>query len=130
MWIAPFDFGISLLPGVEPGRARAIVDRIRLNMLINAIEYPKKVTTKDGRRIKADKLTAQAQAYGFCQTDPAVSLSCTDTTIPFILPWQVGHFPAASYFDQNTAFAFMRCLHSGLRRCTASAFSEIGRAHV
>ena len=56
-----------------------------------------------GVALKADKLAAQADAYGFCRTEPTVSLACTNETIPFILPWQVGHFPAASYFEQNTA---------------------------
>jgi peptidoglycan glycosyltransferase len=54
-----------------------------------------------GLELGADKLAAQAQAYGFCQTDPTVSLSCQNDTIPFILPWQVGHFPVPSYFDNN-----------------------------
>jgi peptidoglycan glycosyltransferase len=56
-----------------------------------------------GVALDSDKLAAQAEAYGFCPTDPAVSLACTNSTIPFILPWQVGHFPTPSYFDQNTA---------------------------
>jgi peptidoglycan glycosyltransferase len=57
-----------------------------------------------GLALGADKLAAQAQAYGFCQTDPNVSLSCQNApTIPFILPWEVGHFPVPSYFDSNDA---------------------------
>ena len=57
-----------------------------------------------GVALKADKLSAQAQAYGFCQTEPTVSLACTNDTINFLLPgWQVGHFPEQSYFDNNTA---------------------------
>jgi peptidoglycan glycosyltransferase len=56
-----------------------------------------------GVRLGADNLAAQADAYGFCRTEPTVSLACTNETIPFILPWEVGHFPVASYFDQNTA---------------------------
>jgi peptidoglycan glycosyltransferase len=54
-----------------------------------------------GLALGADKLTAQAQAYGFCQTDPNVSINCQNDTIPFVLPWQVGHFPVPSYFDSN-----------------------------
>ena len=54
-----------------------------------------------GLELGADRLAAQAQAYGLCQTDPKVSLSCTDATIPFVLPWQVGHFPVPSYFEND-----------------------------
>ncbi len=32
-----------------------------------------------GMALEADKLAAQAQAYGFCQTDPTISLSCRTT---------------------------------------------------
>jgi peptidoglycan glycosyltransferase len=54
-----------------------------------------------GLELGADRLAAQAQAYGFCQTDPTVSPACTNDTIPFILPWQPGRFPVPSYFDNN-----------------------------
>jgi len=54
-----------------------------------------------GLALGPDKLAAQAEAYGFCQTDPSVSINCQNDTIPFVLPWQVGHFPVPSYFDNN-----------------------------
>jgi len=56
-----------------------------------------------GLALKADRLTAQAQAYGFCRTEPTISLACQNDTIPFVLPWDVGHFPDASYFENNEA---------------------------
>jgi penicillin-binding protein A len=54
-----------------------------------------------GLALGPDKLAAQAQAYGFCQTDPSVSLACQNETIPFVMPWEVGHFPIPAYFDNN-----------------------------
>ena len=56
-----------------------------------------------GMALKAERMAGQAQAYGFCRTEPAFSLSCQDETIPFVLPWEVGHFPDASYFVNNEA---------------------------
>ncbi len=56
-----------------------------------------------GVALGAERMSGQAQAYGFCQTQPTFSIACEDDTIPFDLPWQVGHFPEASYFDNNTA---------------------------
>jgi peptidoglycan glycosyltransferase len=56
-----------------------------------------------GMALKADLMSGQAQAYGFCRTQPQFSAACLDDTIPFVLPWEVGHFPEASYFDRNEA---------------------------
>jgi len=56
-----------------------------------------------GIALKAEGMTTQAQAYGFCRTEPQFSLACTDETIPFVLPWEVGHFPDAAYFENNEA---------------------------
>jgi peptidoglycan glycosyltransferase len=56
-----------------------------------------------GMALKADRMSAQAQAYGFCRTEPTFSAACQDETIPFVLPWEVGHFPDASYFVNNEA---------------------------
>ena len=56
-----------------------------------------------GMALKAEQMTSQAQAYGFCRTEPTISPACQDETIPFVLPWEVGHFPDASYFENNTA---------------------------
>ena len=49
-----------------------------------------------GVALKAERMAGQAQAYGFCRTDPTFSAACQDEpTIPFVLPWEVGHFPDA-----------------------------------
>ena len=56
-----------------------------------------------GMALKAERMAAQAQAYGFCRTEPTLSAACQDETIPFVLPWEVGHFPDASYFVNNEA---------------------------
>jgi len=58
-----------------------------------------------GVALKADRLAAQAQAYGLCRTQPieGATTSCLDDPIPFILPWEVGRFPDASYFANNEA---------------------------
>jgi penicillin-binding protein A len=54
-----------------------------------------------GLKLGADKLAAQAHAYGFCSTDPPAQTGCADPTIPFVIPFQTGRFPAANYFSQN-----------------------------
>jgi len=58
-----------------------------------------------GMALGADKMSAQAQAYGLCKIAPVVGqpAPCLNDTIPFILPWQTGRFPQASYFDNNEA---------------------------
>jgi len=56
-----------------------------------------------GMALKADRMAGQAQAYGFCRTAPTFSTACQDETIPFVLPWEVGHFPDTTYFDNNEA---------------------------
>ncbi|MDX6595930.1 MAG: penicillin-binding protein, partial [Solirubrobacterales bacterium] len=54
-----------------------------------------------GLQLGAAKLQAQAQAYGFCPTDPPKQTDCIEPTIPFTIPFQSGRFPEPSYFDQN-----------------------------
>jgi len=56
-----------------------------------------------GMALGADKMTAQAQAYGLCKIAPVEGqpAPCLNDTIPFILPWQTGRFPEAPYFDNN-----------------------------
>jgi penicillin-binding protein A len=58
-----------------------------------------------GMALGADKLAAQAQAYGLCRTQPVegIPTSCLDETIPFVLDWETGRFPDPSYFAQNDA---------------------------
>jgi peptidoglycan glycosyltransferase len=54
-----------------------------------------------GLQLGADKLQAQAQAYGFCPTDPPKQTDCIEPTIPFTIPFQSGRFPVPAYFEQN-----------------------------
>jgi penicillin-binding protein A len=54
-----------------------------------------------GLALGAEKLQAQAQAYGFCPTDPPTKTTCIQNTIPFVIPFQTGRFPIPSYFEQN-----------------------------
>jgi peptidoglycan glycosyltransferase len=58
-----------------------------------------------GMALGPDKMAAQAQAYGLCKIDPVAGASalCQNDTIPFILPWQTGRFPVASYFANDQA---------------------------
>jgi penicillin-binding protein A len=54
-----------------------------------------------GLQLGADKLQAQAEAYGFCPTDPPDQSDCIQPTIPFTIPFESGRFPVPSYFEQN-----------------------------
>jgi len=54
-----------------------------------------------GLQLGADKLQAQAQAYGFCPTHPPTQTDCIEPTIPFTIPFQSGRFPVSAYFEQN-----------------------------
>ena len=54
-----------------------------------------------GLKLGADKLEAQARAYGFCPTDPPAQTTCIKPTVPFMLPFQSGRFPVPSYFNAN-----------------------------
>ena len=54
-----------------------------------------------GLKLGADKLSAQAHAYGFCPTDPPAQTGCISPTIPFVIPFQTGRFPVPQYFEQN-----------------------------
>ncbi len=54
-----------------------------------------------GLKLGADRMQAQAQAYGFCPIDPPTQTTCIENTIPFVVPFQTGRFPIPSYFDQN-----------------------------
>ena len=55
-----------------------------------------------GLKLGAQKLAAQARAYGFCPTDPPAQTTCISPTVPFVIPFQTGRFPVPSYFEQNT----------------------------
>jgi penicillin-binding protein A len=54
-----------------------------------------------GLQLGADKLQAQAEAYGFCPTDPPDQSDCIEPTIPFTIPFETGRFPVPAYFEQN-----------------------------
>jgi peptidoglycan glycosyltransferase len=54
-----------------------------------------------GLKLGAEKLAAQAHAYGFCSTNPPSQTGCAAPTIPFVIPFASGRFPEASYFSQN-----------------------------
>jgi len=61
-----------------------------------------------GLKVGADRLAAQAQAFGFCSIDPPVQTSCQQNPIPFSDPpfgvtSAAGRFPAASYFSTREA---------------------------
>ena len=60
-----------------------------------------------GLDLGAKEMSEQARAYGFCPTDPPAQIECEEPTIPFVLPWQNGRFPVASYFaDRQPQLAF------------------------
>jgi penicillin-binding protein A len=54
-----------------------------------------------GLELGARAMSEQARAFGFCPTDPPDRVECIEPTIPFVLPFQVGHFPIPSYFKDN-----------------------------
>ena len=54
-----------------------------------------------GLRLGAERMSEQAVRFGFCPTDPPEQVDCIEPTIPFVLPFQEGHFPVPSYFTDN-----------------------------
>jgi peptidoglycan glycosyltransferase len=54
-----------------------------------------------GLKVGGRAMSEQAQAYGFCPTDPPDQVNCTEPTIPFVLPFANGHFPRPEYFQDN-----------------------------
>jgi len=54
-----------------------------------------------GLELGARQMSEQAQAYGFCPTDPPGQVECEESTIPFLLPWANGRFPVPSYFTER-----------------------------
>ncbi|MEP7059655.1 MAG: penicillin-binding protein 2 [Actinomycetota bacterium] len=56
-----------------------------------------------GLKVGADRLSAQAQAFGFCSIEPPTQVSCPQNPIPFSDPpfgltSEAGRFPVSSYF--------------------------------
>lgn len=54
-----------------------------------------------GLALGPEALQAQAQAFGFCPTDPPDQSDCLEPTIPFVVPFETGRFPIPAYFEQN-----------------------------
>jgi penicillin-binding protein A len=54
-----------------------------------------------GLKLGPDAMQAQAQAYGFCPTDPPNQTECMQPTIPFVIPFETGRFPVPAYFKDN-----------------------------
>jgi penicillin-binding protein A len=64
-----------------------------------------------GLKVGADKLSTQAQKFGFCSIDPPTQTTCAQDPIDFAAPpfgitSQPGRYPSASYFaDRQAAVA-------------------------
>jgi peptidoglycan glycosyltransferase len=54
-----------------------------------------------GLELGANAMSEQARAFGFCPTDPPEAVDCIEPTIPFVLPFEEGHFPIPAYFEDN-----------------------------
>jgi peptidoglycan glycosyltransferase len=54
-----------------------------------------------GLALGPEALQAQAEAFGFCPTDPPERSDCIEPTIPFTVPFATGRFPIPEYFEQN-----------------------------
>jgi peptidoglycan glycosyltransferase len=85
------NFGNSLCNGGSPTVTMA-----------EAFEESCNVTFAEiGLELGARTMSEQAQAYGFCPTDPPDQVNCLEPTIPFVLPFANGHFPRPEYFKDN-----------------------------
>ena len=73
----------------------------RITLALAFHQLQRHVQSDRGLQLGADKLQAQAQAYGFCPTDPPKQTDCIEPTIPFTIPFQSGRFPVPAYFEQN-----------------------------
>jgi penicillin-binding protein A len=54
-----------------------------------------------GLRLGAERLAAQARAYGLCSTLPPERTTCDEQLVRFELPFETGRFPEPAYFEQN-----------------------------
>jgi peptidoglycan glycosyltransferase len=54
-----------------------------------------------GLALGPEALQAQAEAFGFCPTDPPEESDCLSPTIPFVVPFETGRFPIPAYFEGN-----------------------------
>jgi peptidoglycan glycosyltransferase len=70
--------------------------------MIEAFEESCNVTFAEvGLRVGAQRLAAQARAYGLCGTLPPERTTCDRQLIDFELPFQNGRFPEPEYFERN-----------------------------
>jgi len=70
--------------------------------LIEAFEESCNVTFAEvGLRLGAERLAAQARAYGLCGTLPPERTTCEAPPVTFELPFQNGRFPEPEYFERN-----------------------------
>jgi penicillin-binding protein A len=70
--------------------------------LIQAFEESCNVTFAEvGLRLGAERLAAQARAYGLCGTLPPERTTCEGPLTSFELPFQNGRFPEPEYFERN-----------------------------
>ena len=70
--------------------------------MIEAFEESCNVTFAEvGLELGAERLAAQARAYGLCGTLPPEQTTCDEQLIDFELPFQNGRFPEPEYFEQN-----------------------------
>jgi penicillin-binding protein A len=70
--------------------------------MIEAFEESCNVTFAEvGLRVGAERLAAQARAYGLCGTLPPERTTCDRQLIDFELPFQNGRFPEPEYFERN-----------------------------
>ncbi|CAN5194955.1 D,D-transpeptidase PbpA [soil metagenome] len=70
--------------------------------MIEAFEESCNVTFAEvGLRVGAERLAAQARAYGLCGTLPPERTTCDRQLIDFELPFQSGRFPEPEYFERN-----------------------------
>lgn len=54
-----------------------------------------------GLDLGARAMSEQAEAFGFCPTNPPARIECEAPTIPFLLPWANGRFPEPGYFAER-----------------------------
>jgi peptidoglycan glycosyltransferase len=54
-----------------------------------------------GLRLGAERLAAQARAFGLCGTLPPGRTSCDEELVRFELPFENGRFPEPEYFERN-----------------------------
>ncbi len=57
-----------------------------------------------GLALGPEKLQSQAEAFGFCRTNPPVQTDCASPTFqgePWTMPFVTGRFPEAAYFQGN-----------------------------